>query len=97
MGYATKSRAKMEYWFNPHGDNWPANYKHPVVGMVWSGGNAYGTYFSGDPAWIWGIQWLPMSPAMAYLVEDPAFAKKSFSDILPRRHHIAIGIGRRMR
>ncbi len=81
MGYAVESRATMEYWFNPFGDNWPAQWKHPVVGMVWSGGNNYGTYFSGDPAWIWGIQWLPMSPALSYLVEDPAFAKRSFSEM----------------
>ena len=85
MGYAMESRAVQEYWFNQHGDNWPASYGHPVVGMVWSGGNAYGTYFSGDPAWIWGIQWLPMSPALAYLVEDPAFAKKSFSEMWAAR------------
>ena len=85
MGYAMESRATMEYWFNSHGDNWSPNYKHDVVGMVWSGGNAYGTYFSGDPAWIWGIQWLPMNPSLAYLVEDPAFAKKSFGQMWAAR------------
>ena len=85
MGFAQESRATMEYWFNPHGDNWSPNWKHAAVGMVWSGGNAYGTYFSGDPAWIWGIQWLPMQPSLAYLVEDPAFAKKSFGEMWAAR------------
>jgi endoglucanase Acf2 len=85
MGYAMESRATMEYWFNVHGDNWPPSYPHKVVGMAWSGGNLYGTYFSGDPAWIWGIQWLPMSPALAYLVEDPAFAKRSFGEMWEAR------------
>lgn len=85
MGYAMESRAIQEYWFNVHGDNWAPNWKHPVVGMIWSGGNNYGTYFSGDPAWIWGIQWLPMSPGMAYLVEDPTFAKKSFQEMWAAR------------
>jgi endoglucanase Acf2 len=85
MGYALESRATMEYWFNPHGDNWAPSWKNKVVGMVWSGGNLYGTYFSGDPAWIWGIQWLPMSPALSYLVEDPAFAKKSFQEMWAAR------------
>jgi len=85
MGYAMESRAVQEYWFNQNGGNWSPNYKHPVVGMVWSGGNAYGTYFSGDPAWIWGIQWLPMSPALSYLVEDPAFARKSFGEMWAAR------------
>ena len=85
MGYAIESRATMEYWFNIHGDNWPPQWKHPIAGMVWSGGNNYGTYFSGDPAWIWGIQWLPMQPSLAYLIEDPAFAQKSFREMQAAR------------
>lgn len=85
MGYAMESRAALEYWFNVHGDNWAPNYPHKMVGMVWSGGNNYGTYFSGDPAWIWGINWLPMSPAMAYLVQDPVYAKQSFGDMWDAR------------
>lgn len=85
MGYAIESHAVMEYWFDIHGDNFAPNFGHPVTGMVWSGGNAYGTYFSGDPAWIWGIQWLPMSPALSYLIQDPAFAKKSFGEMWDAR------------
>jgi endoglucanase Acf2 len=74
MGYAMETRAAMEYWFDVHGDNHSTNFKHPIAGMVWSGGILYGTYFSGDPAWIFGIQWLPMSPMMDYFVRDRAFA-----------------------
>ncbi len=75
MGYAMESQAILEYWFNIHGDVFSKNWPHPVVGMVWSGGQVYGTYFSGDPAWIYGIQWLPASPALSYLVRDPEFAR----------------------
>ena len=71
MGYAMETQAAQEYWFNVHGDNFAPNFPHPITGMVWSGGNLYGTYFSDDPAWIYGIQWLPMSPMMSYLVRDP--------------------------
>ena len=81
MGYAMETQAAQEYWFNVHGDNFAPNYPHPITGMVWSGGNLYGTYFSGDPAWIYGIQWLPMSPMLSYLVQDPDFARR----VLPRR------------
>ena len=81
MGYAIESHAVMEYWFNIHGDNFAPNFGHPITGMVWSGGNNYGTYFSGDPAWIFGIQWLPAAPMLQYLVQDPAFAKKDFGDM----------------
>ncbi len=82
MGYAQESRAASEYWFNVHGDNFSKNYTHPIAGMVWSGGILYGTYFSGDPAWIFGIQWLPMSPMLSYLVKDPDYARQSIRTML---------------
>jgi endoglucanase Acf2 len=81
MGYATETQAAMEYWFNAGGDVFPAEWPHPVNGMVWSGGELYGTYFTGDPAWIYAIQWLPASPMLSYLVRDPAFARKSYENM----------------
>lgn len=85
MGYAIESRATMEYWFDLHGDILPAEYKHPIVGVLWSGGQVYGTYFSGDPGWIYGIQCLPQSPGLDYLVRDPQFAAKAFRTALAAR------------
>ncbi len=85
MGYAMETTAAKEYWFNIHGDNFAPNFGHTVTGMVWSGGNLYGTYFSGDPAWIYGIQWLPMSPMLSYLVQDPEYARRSFRAMLAER------------
>jgi endoglucanase Acf2 len=85
MGYSMESRATMEYWFNLHGDILPAEYKHPIVGVLWSGGQVYGTYFSGDPGWIYGIQCLPQSPGLDYLVRDRPFAAKTSRDALAAR------------
>ena len=85
MGYAMESRATLEYWFNLHGDLFPPQYKHPTVGVLWSGGLAYGTYFSGDPAWIYGIQCLPQSPGLDYLVRDRQFARKAYLEALACR------------
>ncbi len=82
MGYCMETRAVMEYWFNQGGDVFPAEWKHPITGMVWSGGKVYGTYFTGDPAWIYAIQWLPASPALSYLVRDPAFARKCYENMV---------------
>ena len=82
MGYAMESRATMEYWFNAHGDNLPKEYKHPMVGIVWTGGNAWGTYFTGDPGWIYGIQCLPQSPGLDYLLGEGDFGKKLLHEML---------------
>lgn len=82
MGFAMERAATMQYWFNdpawkigPEASNWPAAYKHSVGGIVFSAGQAFATYFSGDPGWIYGIQWLPVSTALDYLAIDPAFSK----------------------
>ena len=82
MGYAIESRATMDYWFNQGGDTFPKEWKHSITGMIWSGGKLYGTYFTGDPAWIYAIQWLPSSPMLSYLVRDPAFAAAKWDNMV---------------
>jgi endoglucanase Acf2 len=82
MGYTFESQATMEYWFNAHGDVFSPDWKHPLTGMVWSAGLNYGTWFTGDPAWIFGIQWCPSSPTLSYFVHDPAWAKQNWDNML---------------
>lgn len=85
MGYAMESEAVREYWFDVHHQNLPSAYKHSITGIFFDGGQAYATYFSGDPAWIHGIQWLPVSPILNYLVRDPAFARQDFQNMMRER------------
>ena len=82
MGYVNESQAVMEYWFNAHGDVFPPQWKHPIAGMVWSAGKVWGTWFSGSPAWIYGIQWIPSSPAASYLARDTAFARNMYETMV---------------
>lgn len=81
MGYAIEGEATKEYWNNYYGwkaeqakpgtgattGNWPASFRNTIVGIVSQGGNRFGTFFSGAPYHIYGIQWLPMSPALQYV------------------------------
>ncbi len=78
MGYTFESQATLEYWFNEKGDVFPPEWKHPIAGMIWSSGKVWGTWFSGDPKWIYGIQWVPTSPSLSYFVHDPAWARKNY-------------------
>jgi len=75
MGYAMESTAVNEYWQDMYRINLPPSYGKGVAGIVWSGGLTYGTYFTGDPAWIYGIQWVPAAHWNNYMVRDKAFAK----------------------
>src|SRR5207244_184453 len=58
-----KENIPRDIWPNAYNSNQQTN------GIGWW------TWFSGDEYWMHAIQWLPMSPLLKYLCEDPAFAK----------------------
>lgn len=80
MGYSFESRANVEYWFDPHGDVFPAAYPHEACGMIWCDGIVWGTWFTASPAWIYGIQWIPSAPHGAFYDRDRSFIKKVYAD-----------------
>lgn len=82
FGFMSESRAALEYWFDRDHQNIPPIFKHPIVGVVWSGGMMYGTFFSGAPHHIYGIQWLPISPTLNYLAEDPKAAANDYATLM---------------
>ena len=82
MGYITESAAVREYWFNENGDVWPPVYAKSVVGILWDNGMDFQTYFGGNPSYIHGIQWFPISPIMTYLAHNPVFAQGNFNSLL---------------
>ena len=85
MGYAMEAESTREYWFDVRAANHPAAYAHSITGILFGNGQAYATYFSGDPAWVHGIQWLPMTPLLAYLSRDPEFARRDFDAMMAER------------
>ncbi|GAA1860625.1 glycosyl hydrolase [Myceligenerans crystallogenes] len=95
MGYVTERAAVKEYWFDYHGragapaaegpGNFPSSYRHGSTGILFDSGQAYATYFSGDPAWIYGIQWLPTGPWLSWFGEDQAFGKELLARMFDER------------
>ncbi|MBP9699949.1 hypothetical protein KBD71_01570 [Candidatus Woesebacteria bacterium] len=54
------------YWFaqdNP----FPSGYLRPAASLIWGGKREFATWFSADPMHVYGIQWLPITPASSYL------------------------------
>lgn len=89
MGYAVEGEAVRTYWNDYHaaqGDRaasvWPPGYDHGIVGILGDSGQAFGTFFNGEPQFIYGIQWLPATPLLAYLGRDPAFVRRQFDRLL---------------
>jgi hypothetical protein len=63
----------------------PASYTHTTTGILFDSGQAFATYFSGDPAWIYGIQWMPTAPWFNYLGWDPKFSQSLVADAFNAR------------
>ena len=85
MGYAVESTAVNEYWQDMYHMNLPASYGKGGAGIVWSSGVSYGTFFSGDPAWIYGIQWVPANHWNNYLCRDKVFANWQLTNMWNER------------
>lgn len=92
MGFAMESAATNEYWQDLWGTNFPADYTRAWDGQVWADHNTYATYFSADPAWIYGIQMVPSNHLLNYLTRyQPAAAAASYDAMWTERNAWAAG------
>jgi endoglucanase Acf2 len=81
FGYSAESYATLEYWFDWKNRIFPSNYAHDIVGILFNGGMAYGTYFSASPVHIHGIQYLPVNPGFRYLARDRTWANTEYTNM----------------
>jgi endoglucanase Acf2 len=89
MGYSIESEAIRCYWNNYYGwrdgasaSTWPASYQRAIVGILGDSGGVFGTFFSGAPQHVFGIEWLPDSPALYYLGHDPKFVRYQYDQLM---------------
>jgi len=85
MGYALESSAVNEYWQDMSRTNFPASYGKSMCGILGSGSLAYGTFFDGDPAWVYGIQMVPQNHWNNYLARNKPFALSQFTNLWNER------------
>ncbi|WP_302626360.1 discoidin domain-containing protein [uncultured Eubacterium sp.] len=60
-GFTTEMDAIEQYWFDYDEDNWLDAYPFQAAGQIYGASMGYGTYFGGQPVYVYGIQWLPIS------------------------------------
>lgn len=71
-GFTTEMEAIEQYWFDYDETNWLGDhpdraadqaYDYPFqgTGQIYGASMGYGTYFGGQPVYVYGIQWLPIS------------------------------------
>lgn len=83
--FNTERTAIEEYWFDVSGENFPENFGEEALGMVWGGKGAYATWFSGDADCIYGINWLPFTPASLYMGRHPSYVQRNHDRVVGLR------------
>ncbi|CUI17793.1 conserved putative secreted protein [Candidatus Protochlamydia naegleriophila] len=73
--YATATSAIPQYWFDVDNQVFPSDFQPNTLGMVWSDGGAYATWFGGPAQFFHGINFLPINPGMLYLGRYPDYLK----------------------
>jgi endoglucanase Acf2 len=95
MEYVNERASVRDYYQNVRGNKasssydgngaFPSAYKYGQVGILQDSGQAEATYFSDDPAWKYGIQWMPTAPWFDYFGWDPAFSKAIMQEMMDER------------
>lgn len=77
----TEIKAANRYWHvyssDTHNNTYPAEYKEPVVGMLYDTMASFQTWFSSYPLVSYGIQLMPFTP-VAEMRDDPKWASQLY-------------------
>jgi endoglucanase Acf2 len=74
---ANLTAAIEQYWFDVDGDNFPAGFDRPALGMVWGAGGKYDTWWDRNPIYVHGINFLPFTGGSLYLGRHPAYVRRN--------------------
>ncbi|MDQ3397754.1 MAG: glycosyl hydrolase, partial [Deinococcota bacterium] len=79
--YATQVEAVWEYWF-AYGGNFPEGFPHTAIGILWSDGGAYTTWWTSDKEAVHGINFLPITASSLYLGRERDFVLENYRHML---------------
>ena len=80
-GFTTELRAIENYWFNFDQDIWLEDWEYGGVGQIYGSTYFFGTFFHGDPVYVYGIHWLPTSEYITYYGMDQAGIQRLYEGL----------------
>ena len=80
-GFTTELYAIENYWFNFDQDIWLEDWQWHGIGQVYGSTYFFGTFFHGDPVYIYGIHWLPTSEYITYYGMDQAGIRRLYEGL----------------
>jgi endoglucanase Acf2 len=82
--YATTLEAIEQYWFDADHAVFPKGFDFPCVGMVWSAGGKFDTWWDSNPIMIHGINYLPFQGGSLYLGRRPELVAREYEALMSR-------------
>jgi endoglucanase Acf2 len=73
-----------QYWFDADHQVFPKGFDFPCVGMVWSAGGKFDTWWDSNPIMIHGINYLPFQGGSLYLGRRPALVEREYDALMKR-------------
>ncbi|MCP4836529.1 MAG: glycoside hydrolase [Phycisphaera sp.] len=80
--HAVESKAIEQYWFDADEEVFPEDYPHSQLGILWSNGGDYATWWSANPEEIHGINLLPINTGSLHLGRHPTMMRQSYLHLL---------------
>jgi endoglucanase Acf2 len=82
--YANTLEAIEQYWFDADRAVFPKGFDFPCVGMVWSAGGKFDTWWDSNPIMIHGINYLPFQGGSLYLGRRPELVAREYDALMKR-------------
>ncbi len=79
--YTTEQQAIEQYWFDVDEEVFPPQYPFETVGILWSHGIAYATWWTANPEEIHGINFLPLTAGSLYLGQRPDYVTRNLATL----------------
>jgi endoglucanase Acf2 len=82
--YTNTLEAIEQYWFDVDEAVFPKGFDAPCLGMLWSSGGKYNTWFDSNPIMVQGINYLPFHGGSLYLGRHPALVRREYDALMKR-------------
>jgi len=83
--YTNENEAIDQYWFDIDNEVFPEDFTQNTLGRVWGNGGDHNTWFSGEPEYVHGINFLPINAGSFYLGKHPEYIIENYNEVIAER------------
>tara|TARA_R110000868_G_scaffold304437_16_gene565266 strand:- start:46291 stop:50313 length:4023 start_codon:yes stop_codon:yes gene_type:complete len=83
--YTNETEAIDQYWFDIDNEVFPEDFTKKALGRVWGNGGDHNTWFSSEPEFVHGINFLPINAGSFYLGKNPEYIIENYNELVAER------------